>query len=410
MDKLTKTKYYIDSLCIYDLKNDPIISALYDLLNSVNSEDVLRKQSLFFKAVAAQGSLKAYISKCVLNDDNPFTQSACAGKEKELDKSVIEAVKSDLDKLEEISSLTSEDIQSFVEDSDIKEILKTIPHWETGTPLSPLTENWSSQIDELVEYHRKNGYGVYTKHIAFTWRNKKIIPINYVDPITLSDLKNYENQRQRVVDNTEGFVTGHPANNVLLYGDRGTGKSSTVHAILNQYHTQGLRMIEIPKSAVSDLTLIREAISGSPMKFIIYIDDLSFDSNDSSFSELKAALEGSLSGKQSNTLIYATSNRRHLIRESFSDRENEINKNDIMQEQLSLSDRFGLTITFLNPNKAEYLDIVEKIAIDRKMEVDLQELCDKAERWATRRGGRSPRCAKQFIDHVESCVKRGKEW
>lgn len=410
MDKLTKTKYYIDSLCIYDLKNDPIISALYDLLNSVDSEDVLRKQSLFFKAVAAQGSLKAYISKCVLTDDNPFTQSACAGKEKELDKSVIEAVKSDLDKLEEISSLTSEDIQSFVEDSDIKEILKTIPHWETGTPLSPLTENWSSKIDKLVEYHRKNGYGVYTKHIAFTWRNKKIIPINYVDPITLSDLKNYENQRQRVVDNTEGFVTGHPANNVLLYGDRGTGKSSTVHAILNQYHTQGLRMIEIPKSAVSDLTLIREAISGSPMKFIIYIDDLSFDSNDSSFSELKAALEGSLSGKQSNTLIYATSNRRHLIRESFSDRENEINKNDIMQEQLSLSDRFGLTITFLNPNKAEYLDIVEKIAIDRKMEVDLQELCDKAERWATRRGGRSPRCAKQFIDHVESCVKRGKEW
>lgn len=410
MDKLTKIKYYIDSLCIYDLKNDAVISALYDLLNSVDSEDVLRKQSLFFKTVSAQGSLKEYISKCILTNDNSFTEAACAGKDLELDYSVIEAVKSDLDKLEQISDLTSEDILSCVKDNDIKDVLKTIPHWETGKPLAPLKEKWSNQVDELAQYHRINGYGVYTKHIAFTWRNKKIIPINYVDPITLSDLKNYENQRQRVVDNTEGFVTGHPANNVLLYGDRGTGKSSTVHAILNQYHTQGLRMIEIPKSAVSDLTLIREAISGSPMKFIIYIDDLSFDSNDSSFSELKAALEGSLSGKQSNTLIYATSNRRHLIRESFSDRENEINKNDIMQEQLSLSDRFGLTITFLNPNKAEYLDIVEKIALDRNMEVDLQELCDKAERWATRRGGRSPRCAKQFIDHVESCVKRGKEW
>lgn len=410
MDKLTKIKYYIDSLCIYDLKDDPVISSLYDLLNSVDSEDILRKQSLFFKTVSKNKSLKSYISKCILTDDNTFTEAACAGKESSLSKAVTDAVKSDLMKLEQIASVTSEDVISFVNDEDIKEILKTVPDWEVGTAEAPLSENWSNQVEDLIEYHRKNGYGIYSKHIAFTWRNKKIIPIKYVDPITLSDLKNYENQRQRVVDNTEGFVKGHPANNVLLYGDRGTGKSSTVHAILNEYHTQGLRMIEIPKSAVSDLTLIREAISGSPMKFIIYIDDLSFDSNDSSFSELKAALEGSLSGKQSNTLIYATSNRRHLIRESFSDRQNEMNKNDIMQEQLSLSDRFGLTITFLNPNKAEYLDIVEKIALDRNMEVDLEELCEKAERWATRRGGRSPRCAKQFIDHVESCVKRGKEW
>ena len=213
-----------------------------------------------------------------------------------------------------------------------------------------------------------------------------------------------------MIDNTESFVTGHPANNVLLYGDRGTGKSSTVHALLNEYHTQGLRMIEIPKSTVRELTLIREAIADAPLKFIIYIDDLSFDSNDSSFSELKAALEGSLSGKQANTLIYATSNRRHLIKESFSDRQNEMNLNDIMQEQLSLSDRFGLSITFINPNKAEYLDIVKKIAADRGLDADEKKLCFKAEQWATRRGGRSPRCAKQFIDFAESCINRGKEW
>ena len=169
-------------------------------------------------------------------------------------------------------------------------------------------------------------------------------------------------------------------------------------------------MIEIPKSTVSELTLIREAIANSPMKFIIYIDDLSFDSNDSSFGELKAALEGSLSGKQANTLIYATSNRRHLIKESFSDRQNEINKNDIMQEQLSLSDRFGLTITFINPDKKNYLEIIEKICDDRGLDVDKEHLFFKAEQWATRRGGRSPRCAKQFIDYVESCELRGKEW
>lgn len=197
---------------------------------------------------------------------------------------------------------------------------------------------------------------------------------------------------------------------MLLYGDRGTGKSSTVHAVLNAYAPEGLRMIEISKSDIPDLTMIREMLADSPMKFIIFIDDLCFDSHDDSFGELKAALEGSLSGRKHNTIIYATSNRRHLIKESFSDRENDINRNDIMQEQLSLSDRFGLSITFVNPDKKEYLDIVEKIADDRNLAVDKERLFSAAERWATRRGGRSPRCARQFIDFVESAEKRGKAW
>ena len=212
------------------------------------------------------------------------------------------------------------------------------------------------------------------------------------------------------MDNTESFVCGLPANNVLLYGDRGTGKSSTIHAILNAYKEQGLRMIEIPTSAVEELSLIREYLADSPMKFIIYIDDLSFDSQDNAFTELKAALEGGLSACQPNTLIYATSNRRHLIKENFSDREDDVNKNDTRQEQLSLSDRFGLTITFINPDKKDYLDIVEKIAADRGLQVDAQRLDAAAEQWAVRRGGRSPRCARQFIDHVESALRRGKEW
>ena len=169
-------------------------------------------------------------------------------------------------------------------------------------------------------------------------------------------------------------------------------------------------MIEIPKSAVEELSLIREYLADSPMKFIIYIDDLSFDSQDNAFTELKAALEGGLSACQPNTLIYAPSNRRHLIKENFSDREDDVNKNDTRQEQLSLSDRFGLTITFINPDKKDYLDIVEKIAADRGLQVDAQRLDAAAEQWAVRRGGRSPRCARQFIDHVESALRRGKEW
>lgn len=410
MNELTKIKYCIDTLCIYDLKNDPVVNALYSLLDSIGSETVLKRHSEFFKTVSENKSLKAYISGCILADDNTFTKAACGGNTDVLPKSVINAVKSDLMKLEAISSVTAEQIAEYVDDADLKEMIKTVPEWETGKPAPPLTVGWENQLDDLIAYHKTNGYGKYAKHIAFTWRDREICPVTSTDLITLDDLKNYEEQRQKVIDNTESFLAGHPANNVLLYGDRGTGKSSTVHALLNRYHSRGLRMVEIPKSAVADLGMIREQLASAPMKFIIYIDDLSFDSNDNSFSELKAALEGSLSGRQSNILIYATSNRRHLIKENFSDRENDVSRGDTMQEQLSLSDRFGLTITFLNPNKYEYQDIVKKIALDRGLKVDEEHLCFRAEQWATRRGGRSPRCAKQFVDFAESCEKRGKEW
>lgn len=413
MRKVTKLKYYIESLCIYDFEEDDVFSALYDLLCD-EDEDTVALQSYFFKELAKSSeSLKEHISKLILTNDNIFTKAACADKAGELSLAVMNAVKSDLAKLEEIASINAQDIANGVDDDDVKEILLTLPGWEVGKAVEPLKDHWDKQIDELVNYHKTYGYGMYAKNIAFTWRDEEITPVNSIDAIRLTDLKNYELQRNKVVDNTESFIAGHPANNVLLYGDRGTGKSSTVHAILNEYWQQGLRMIEIPKSAVADLSLIREQIADSPMKFIIYIDDLSFDSNDTSFSELKAALEGSLSGKQPNTIIYATSNRRHLIKENFSDRENDVNRGDTMQEQLSLSDRFGLTITFLNPDKKEYLDIVEKLATDRHFAdhgVDMDKLLFKADQWATRRGGRSPRGAKQFIDHVEGCIKRNKEW
>lgn len=413
MRKVTKLRYYIESLCIYDFEEDDVFSALYDLLCD-EDEDTVALQSYFFKELAKSSeSLKEHISKLILTNDNIFTKAACAGKAGELSLAVMNAVKSDLAKLEEIASINAQDIAGGVDDDDVKEILLTLPGWEVGKAVEPLKDHWDKQIDELVNYHKTYGYGMYAKNIAFTWRDEEITPVNSIDSIRLTDLKNYELQRNKVIDNTESFIAGHPANNVLLYGDRGTGKSSTVHAILNEYWQKGLRMIEIPKSAVADLSLIREQIADSPMKFIIYIDDLSFDSNDTSFSELKAALEGSLSGKQPNTIIYATSNRRHLIKENFSDRENDVNRGDTMQEQLSLSDRFGLTITFLNPDKKEYLDIVEKLATDRHFAdhgVDMDKLLFKADQWATRRGGRSPRGAKQFIDHVEGCIKRGKEW
>lgn len=411
MNKGTKLRYYIESLCIYDLKADPVLDALLHLLRSTEeNEQVLAAQSAFFNTLAPQGTLRQYISRLILTDDNVFTKAAAAGKANTLSQSILDGVKSDLAKLEAIAGVTPKDILNAVTDADVREVLWTMPRWENGEALRPLDRDWEEQIDALSAFHRENGYGLFAKYAAFEWRNHSLSPISTTDPIQLSDLKNYELQRNQVVDNTESFVCGLPANNVLLYGDRGTGKSSTIHAILNAYKGRGLRMIEIPKSAVEELSLIREYLADSPMKFIIYIDDLSFDSQDNAFTELKAALEGGLSACQPNTLIYATSNRRHLIKENFSDREDDVNKNDTRQEQLSLSDRFGLTITFINPDKKDYLDIVEKLAADRELQVDNERLDAAAEQWAVRRGGRSPRCARQFIDHVESAMRRGKEW
>lgn len=410
MNTATRLRYYIESLCIYDLKNDEVISSLLDLLKNTKNENVLSKQSIFFNNVSAHESLKSYISKLILTDDNVFTKTSACGKTDDLSDFVISGVKSDLMKLEAIANVKPEDIFQDVSDNDIRDILSTMPKWETGKAVKPLEKHWENQVNELAAFHKENGYGMFAKYIAFTWRNHNLIPIASTDSIKLSDLKNYEIPRQKVVDNTESFVNGYPANNVLLYGDRGTGKSSTVHAVLNEYAKSGLRMIEISKNDITDLTMIRELIADSPMKFIIFIDDLCFDSHEDSFGALKAALEGSLSGKKANTLIYATSNRRHLIKESFSDRENDINKNDVMQEQLSLSDRFGLSITFVNPSKNDYLDIVAKLAEDRGIDVDKEKLFLVAEQWASKKGGRSPRCARQFIDFVESAEIRNKKW
>ena len=408
MDKLEECKYYIDSICIYNIGNDEIIKSLRHLLDC-SDEEMPAAYSSFFRKLSRYDSLKDYISGLILADDNVFTKAAANGTAALLPDHIIEAVKSDLTKLEAVAEITPEMVVSRA-CGEAEKVLLTMPEWENESAREPLSFNWASQIGKLTLYYENNGYGIFSLNNAFTWRDGELVPITSTDPIELGELKNYERQRNQVLENTEAFLNDLPANNILLYGDRGTGKSSTIHALLNEYKGSGLRMIEISKAEIGELTQIREKIADSPMKFIIFIDDLSFDAHDDSFGELKAALEGSLSGRQSNTLIYATSNRRHLIKENHSDRENDVHRSDTMQEELSLSDRFGLTITFMNPDKEEYLDITRQIALDRNLNVDMDRLLLESENWARRRGGRSPRCAKQFIDYVEASEIQGKEW
>ena len=406
MNKATQLRYNMESLCIYQFKTDPVMHSLLHLLRSIeDGEAVLEAQSAFFSTLAPRDTLRRYISKLILTDDNVFSKAAAGDATDRLHPAILDGVKSDLAKLEAIADLTPEDILHAVENKDLREVLGTLPRWENGEALPPLSQNWAEQTEALASFHKRNGYGLFASYAAFEWRDHALSPISATDPIQLSDLKNYELQRSQVVDNTESFVCGLPANNVLLYGDRGTGKSSTIHAILNAYKEQGLRMIEIPKSAVEELSLIREYLADSPMKFIIYIDDLSFDSQDNAFTELKAALEGGLSACQPNTLIYATSNRRHLIRETWTDRtdlenNNGMHKSDTMQEKLSLVNRFGVTINYSKPSQKEYFQIVVGLAEKNGIHMTEEELCAEANKWELSHGGISGRTAQQFINYL----------
>jgi len=225
----------------------------------------------------------------------------------------------------------------------------------------------------------------------------------------LSDFIGYERERLEVVENTEKFVRGLPANNVLLYGDRGTGKSSTVKAIANEYKEQGLRIIEIPRKYLVDFPAVLRLIKGRKCRFIIFIDDLAFEDSEESYTVLKSVLEGGVENRPDNVLIYATSNRRHLIKEKFSDRaglksvdpDDEVRAQDTLQEKLSLSERFGITVVFTSPDKKGFLQIVEGLAAKRGINIDKDTLQREAMKWELMYNGRSARTARQFIDWLE---------
>lgn len=261
---------------------------------------------------------------------------------------------------------------------------------------------------KLQKFYKKNGYGKFIRNIAFCYENGRLVPVSNPSPVTLEELKGYEEEKRTIDANIVSFLHGLPYADMLLYGDRGTGKSSTVHAMLNKYSSEGLRIVEINKENMLELPRIRQRLIDNPLKFIIFIDDLSLNEGDDKISGLKAALEGSVAGRTDNTMIVATSNRRHIVKENFSDRDNAVHVNDSLQEQLSLSDRFGITVMFSSTDKAAYLKIVSALAADCGLSAD-EKLLALAERWALVKGGRSPRRARQFVDLMLSCKKLGKE-
>jgi hypothetical protein len=266
---------------------------------------------------------------------------------------------------------------------------------------------WADAVAVLAQHYRQHGAGLFAQYRAFTWHGGALQGIAAPDPIRLDHLTAYDHPRQQLVQNTLALLKGYPALNVLLYGSRGSGKSSLVKALVNEYAPQGLRLVEVSKADLQALPQIVGDLKSRPQKFIIFVDDLSFEEDDDTFKALKVVLEGSTTARPANVVVYATSNRRHLVREYFSDRprpsdQDEVQSWDTLQEKLSFSDRFGLTLTFEPADQPTYLAIIKHLAQQASIPLDEADLTARALQWATRHNGRSGRSARQFIDWLRA--------
>lgn len=386
----------LHSLVIFrNILNDETIKKLIALFDcdETNKNELTDKYCDFAQSLLSHGgNLSQYILKLILEDENLYTSYKITGKgDAELLEPLLER---ELCVLEYLSQYEGEQIRTFTGDPSLAK-------WKTEE-----IDFISIYRQRLSEIHKK-GFGIYAKyHMFILGEDGEIIPIKNPDPQKLSELSGYERERNLIIANTKALLEGKPANNVLLYGDAGTGKSSTVKAIGNEFFDEGLRIIELKKEQLHLIPELLDNISEKPLKFIIFIDDLTFASDDRDFCALKATLEGGVSAKGSNTIIYVTSNHRHLVKETNADRQgDEISIGDKLQEIVSLSARFGLTITYSKPDKDLYCQIVSDLAKRGGITLDEDKLFIRAEAFAIRHGGRNPRTAKQFVDLLLSGVE-----
>ena len=385
MMKELKDKLF--ALCIFrDLLEDQVLDALFSHIKHPSVVSYAEFVSLLYAANG--GNLGEYIQELCLNSENVYVKTV--GASKSIPSYMQDALEAELDVLQKVSALDQQTLCAPLKYSGF------LPDFAT-TKL-PLKDMYLHRAENIEKY----GYGIYAKHKMFyVDENGCIVPVLHPDRTKLCDLIDYERERGIVMDNTKALLAGKPAANILLTGDAGTGKSSTVKAVANALWDEGLRMIEIRKDQLRSIPKVLGELSSNPLKFVLFIDDLSFLKDDDHFNALKAGLEGSATAKSANVVIYATSNRRHIIKETFSDREgDDVHRNDTMQEILSLSERFGIHITFSKPNKETFLHIVHHLAKENGIDMPVNELDLLAERFALERGGRSARIAKQFIDGI----------
>lgn len=445
----------VKQLMIFEgLSRDPIVSKLCDILRICISKEY--EPSLLFElyhsmikdvvswretfdGYSVGSPWQDYVMRSMLEDDNIFTQKI--ERNQPLSSSLENAVKQDLRAIQKLCFCETDSLKRLVLQHlkqstvplfhDLNE--RSLPDWnefqgnydktnltdlqkvveeKTHRILLELLEcnDWGEHINSITQYIRNTGTGIFSKYAMFRWipseGNRHLRPTMRPDTVRLKDLIGYEVQRSEIITNTEQFVYGYLANNVLLYGDRGTGKSSTVKALINEYATigKGLRLVEVSRDDLCNLFEITRLLASKPQRFIIFVDDLSFGNGETGYRGLKAVLEGSTEVLPDNMLIYATSNRRHFVKEMLGDNEeyrDEIRVQDSIQEKLSLADRFGITAVFLLPTRQKYLEIVETLAEAHKIDIPKDELQRRALEWEVKRNGRSPRSAQQFIRSLQ---------
>lgn len=404
-------------ICLYrNILKDKSVQELVTLLRLIQDEGAGMESIITaWSGISAElfrmntASFREHITNLVRYDENTFTLS-CEKREADMTGPMTHQAASDLKVLEKLASIRCGDLKKKIKEKvrgnmEANRLIDALPDWNLQT-MPPLDE----EIPKRIHWHEKNGAGLLSAHAFFIWDGASLNPVINPDPVTLDKLYLLESQKEMAVKNTKQFLSGNTANNILFYGDRGTGKSSLVKALANEFSSEGLRLVEIPKKHLDQIPDITAKLSDRGLKFVLFIDDLTFENNEEKFTALKAVLEGGLEYRPQNILLYATSNRRHLIKERFTDRngiysdnpEEEIRARDGLQEKLSLADRFGITIVFSSPLKKEYLQIVRKMAEEEKLQIDPILLEQKAMQWEMAYNGMSPRTARQFINWMKA--------
>jgi len=348
----------------------------------------------------------------LLDDENPFSLGAEGDG---LRGAVLEQARLDLGTLRMLFDLDAETLLGMVEGAVPGLAGIWVPwsepmHSGEDSPRDAVArklaaaEDWGAVAELLAGHFARHGAGPFGRHRAFRWDGEGLRTVPNPDPVRLVGLISYEREREPLVENTRRFLAGLPAHHALLYGQPGTGKSSTVKALLNEFASAGLRLVEVAKEDLGSLPRVLGVLRGRGPRFVVFVDDLSFEEHEVEYKALKALLEGSVEEPPENVRVYATSNRRNLIREGFSDREDgdDVHAHDTMQEKQSLSARFGLRVTFPAPDQKRYLEIVEGLTRERGLEVSVEELRERALLWDRWHAGRSGRTARQFVDELEA--------
>lgn len=376
------------------LLDTPMLKDALQLLDAAarrDGEGALAAYDQMFYRLKAEGysGLGTWLWDTLRYTETPYGDLAGSGRS---DPELEEAARRDAETLLQLARLRAEDIRVALKPILTEEyvsVLDNLPAWETGAPFT---------FEELAAFYRENGAGLYAKYRAFLWEEGRLVPVADPDCPHPVELLGYDQQRKQVLDNTRLLVEGKPSNNVLLFGDGGTGKSATVKSMLYLPGMENLRLIEIQKENLVGMPRLIRSLAGRRQSFILFIDDLAFDQDDKTYSSLKTILEGGLEKRPLNVAIYATSNRRHLVRQTFSDRAgDEVDAFETISEKTALAERFGLRIPYMTMSKSEYLALIDHLAGLYHVEMNREVLHAKAMEWEIRHAGRTPRVARQFI-------------